>query len=359
MVFEKILGILLINYTSMNQKAKYIFLTNLFLVLVLMSHAQLQKFKVEIPQSPRFSIADSIKSVTIMNRSISDEFESFISDSLQIDFYKSNFDADRVLLDSAVSDTTIRVLGELLYESQRFDIVIPVDRYIPRYLSYKKEPEPLIWEYVESVCDLYKTDALIVLENLAMRAVTNYSKHYETWNGGTFMDTHSAQMDFYYRAHWRMYEPVHKTILVDVIEQDTLYWNGYEDDVNRLFAKLPSVKSALVETGIAAAIDLSKHIAPKWELETRYYYKLKNNSIDVAINYAAEGDWAQALELWLDSTETGNRQTRSKVMLNVALAYEMLGDIDNAIKWARTSKRTYYREVVNHYYKELLKRKKA
>ncbi len=337
---------------------KHILLANLFLIIGLMSQAQLQRFKVEIPKDPRFRIADTIRSVTIMNRSVSDEFENFVSDSLQIDFYEANFDTDRVLLDSIAADTSIQVLGDLLFESQRFDIVIPVDRYIPRYLSYKSEPKPLIWEYVESICDLYKTDVLIVLENFAIRTVTSYEKHYESWNLGVMTDTHEAKMDYYYRAHWRMYEPKNKTILVDVIEQDTLYWSGYEDDVNLLFARLPSVKSALIETGIAAAIDLSKHIAPKWDLETRFYYKLKDKSIDIAINYAAEGNWAEALELWLDFTEKGSRQSRSKVMLNVALAYEMLGDIDNAIKWTRNSKKIYYREVVNHYYKELLKQKK-
>lgn len=341
----------------MKLQLKHILLANIFIAMALMSQAQLQRFKVEIPKNPRYSIADSIRSVTIMNRSVSDEFENYISDSLQIDFYEANFDTDRVLLDSAAADTSIRVLGDILFESQRFDIVIPVDRYIPRYLSYKNEPSPLIWEYVASICDLYKTDALIVLENFAIRTVTNYEKHYEAWNSGGLTDTHEAKMDFYYRAHWRIYEPKNQEILVDVIEQDTLYWDGYEKNINLLFARLPSIKSALLETGIAAAIDLSKHIAPKWELETRFYYKLKDKSIDIAINYAAEGDWPEALELWLDFTERGNRQTRSKVMLNVALAYEMLGDLDNAIKWTRTSKRIYYREVVNHYYKELLKQK--
>ncbi|HKK82051.1 MAG TPA: DUF6340 family protein, partial [Prolixibacteraceae bacterium] len=78
--------------------------------------------------------------------------------------------------------------------------------------------------------------------------------------------------------------------------------------------------------------------------------------VDESVQLAAKGKWNEALNNWLDNAEHGNRSTQSKIMLNIALGYEMTGNIEEAIEWAKKSKAKYYREVTNHYIKELLKR---
>lgn len=318
--------------------------------------AQLKKFTVEVPTPPAFKIPDSIQSFTIMNRSMTSEFQNYDEKNLQVDFYKKNFNTNYVLLDSMAADTTIKVLGDLLFNSQRFDIVIPVNRNIYRLLPYTQTPQPLDWDYVALICETYNTDALVVLENFALRTVTNY-KTGEEWDGFTRYKYHFASMDFYSMAHWRIYEPDSQKILVDAImNQDTLYWDAYDFDLKELFKQIPTVKGAGTETAIKIALDFSDVIAPKWERAVRYYYILKNKQIDQSVELAADGKWAEALENWLKFTEKGNRSNQSKLMLNIALAYEMTGNIEDAILWAKKSQQLYYREVTNHYLKELLKR---
>lgn len=328
-------------------------------VLILYSlaaNAQLKKFTVEVPQSPKFKISDSIQSFTIMNRSMTSEFENFNEDSLQLSFYRKNFETNYILLDSTVADTTIKVLGDLLFNSNRFDVVIPVDRNIPRSMSYLKTPEPLNWTYVKNICDTYNTDALIVLENLALRVVTNYQTGREYANYSNYK-TYYASMDYYYRAHWRIYDPKSKNIVVDfIMNQDTIYWDNFTYDLVELFDGLPTVLDAAYQTGIKTAIDLSDIIAPVWSSATRYYYVMKNTEIDKSVKLAAEGKWQEALDNWLVYSESGGSSARSKIMLNVALGYEMTGNLSAAIEWAKKSINTYYREVTNHYLKELLKR---
>ncbi|MDA3928121.1 MAG: DUF6340 family protein, partial [Prolixibacteraceae bacterium] len=325
----------------------YFLLVLLFITIQLT--AQLKKFQVEVPQAPKFKITDSIQSFTLLNRSLTPEFKNYNEDSLQVAFFRKNFDANLILLDSITSDTTLRVLGELLYDSDRFDIVIPVERNIPRNLSYIKTPSPLDWNYVEEMCDLYKTDALIVLENIATRVVTNYDLNKE-YNAYSSYKTHYASIDFYYRAHWRIYYPKSKNIIVDfIMNQDTVFWDNFEYDLIELFKGLPSVKQASTETGIKIALEFSDIISPTWLQETRYYYVTKKAAIDKSIKLASEGNWEEALVNWNQYTNYGNSATRSKIMLNVALAYEMTGDLPNSIEWAQISSQKYYREVTNHY----------
>ena len=151
----------------------------MFTVFVVGTFAQLKKFTVEVPYPSKVEISDSIQSFLIMNRSMTPDFTNFNEDSLQISFYKENFNVNAVLLDSTAADTTIKALGDLLYQSGRFDIVIPVERNIYRLLPYAETPEPLTWNYVEALCNQFNTDALIVLENQAMRTITNYKSQRE------------------------------------------------------------------------------------------------------------------------------------------------------------------------------------
>jgi hypothetical protein len=71
---------------------------------------------------------------------------------------------------------------------------------------------------------------------------------------------------------------------------------------------------------------------------------------------AAEGNWQGALDNWMLYVENGNITLQSKVMLNIALGFEMTGNLPKAIVWVKKSMDTYYREISNHYLKELLKR---
>ncbi|MDA3881298.1 MAG: DUF6340 family protein [Prolixibacteraceae bacterium] len=337
-------------------KRAHIIIFFLLNLAITSAHAQLKKFTVEVPMPPKFEIPDSIQSFTIMNRSMTSEFQNYDEKELQVDFYKKNFRTNFVLLDSTAADTTIKVLGDLLFGSQRFDVVIPLERNIYRLLPYTDIPNPLDWNYINEICTTYDTDALIVLENIAIRTVTDY-KTGENWDGFNRYRYHYASMDFYSMAHWRIYEPSSQKIIVDAImNQDTIYWDAYDYDLKELFKQIPTVKDATTETAIKVALDFSDIIAPTWEKAIRYYYIVKNKQIDKSVELAAEGKWAEALENWLKYADSGKRSKQSKVMLNIALGYEMTGDIKQAIEWAKKSQQIYYREVTNHYLKELLKR---
>ena len=336
---------------------KKLYLLIIVSLVVLQSTAQLKKFTVEIPNTPKFKISDSIQSFTLLNRSITPEFSNFNSDSLQISFYKQNFRVTQTILDSIAADTTIKVLGELLFESERFDVVIPVDRNIYRLLPFAQTPEPLSWNYVESICEQFKTDALIVLENQAMHTNTNYKTQHE------FIDfssekTYLASVNFKSRTHWRIYDPKKKQIIVDHQKnEDSLYWESYEYDLRTTFRKLPSIKDAAIQTAVQNAVSFSDLIAPSWVEETRYYFVLDDTLIDKSVTLASDGNWEAAYENWKPFAEQGKSVKKSKIMFNLALAAEMNGNLDLAIDWAKKSKDAYYREVSSYYLNQLNKRK--
>lgn len=332
-----------------------IFVLFLLLLFSTNAHAQLKKFTAEIPHQPKIRITDSIQSLTLLNRSISPEYLDYNEDSLQIYFLKRKFKSDLIVLDKTISDTLLQIASNLLFESERFDVVIPVDRTIPRKEHFSQTPAPLDWNYVKYVCNTYNTDALLVLENLATRVVTNYTagKKYDDYENYS-EKYYYASIDYYYRIHWRLYAPKNEKIIYDVTtSQDTLFWDNEAYSLTSCFSNLPTIKQAGIETAINIAFNLSESIAPKWDEATRYYYVLKDSAIDKSVTYAIEGDWDSALNNWMQYVEEGNKSARSKIMLNIALAYEMTGDIDEAYNWAKKSYKTNFRDVTRYYLKEL------
>ena len=338
---------------------KTIFLL-IFTFCIISAYPQLRSFRVEIPYPPPIAISDSIQSLTLLNRSVTHEFENYDERELQIEFYKKNFSDDMILLDSVAADSTIKSLGIFLFESERFDIVIPTYNSVFRTETYTSTPEPFDWAFVNEMCSTYQTDALAVLENIAIRTVTNYNTAIDSYSFMIPQEYHYASMDFYSRSHWRIYYPETETIIVDIqMNHDTIYWDYFDYSLSDLFKGLPSVKSATIETSVKTAYDFSQKITPQWKSENRYYYVIRNKNIDKSVEMAATGNWQEALDNWLQYAESGNRFRRSKTQLNIALAYEMVGDLNSAIQWAQKSSETYYRSISNHYLKELLKRHAA
>ena len=69
-------------------------------------------------------------------------------------------------------------------------------------------------------------------------------------------------------------------------------------------------------------------------------------------------EWEPAMALWKDLAEKSNsKSTRSKAEFNIAIGYELQGNLNEAITWALKSYNTMYRTLTYNYL-EVLKRRK-
>jgi hypothetical protein len=65
------------------------------------------------------------------------------------------------------------------------------------------------------------------------------------------------------------------------------------------------------------------------------------------------------MDIWENLADsTKQKGLKSKAEYNMAIGYEMLGDIDEAIRWGLRSYKTMYRPLTYEYL-EILKRRKA
>lgn len=301
-------------------------------------------------------LPEHITSLTLMNRSISNEFRRFNADSLQRYFFARNFKVSAVVLDSVAADTTLKVLADLLFESGRYDVVIPKDRNFERELKFFRVPDELDWNEVRQICDEFQTDALLVMERYFNKLITDYTIHAAIPGYEEYV---SASIDSRYDAVVKIYDPAKEEIVRQLVVADTISWYDSDLSTKGLFARLPSLKECLIQTGIQVALDLDGKLSPGWVRDKRGYFVIRKDDAARITRWVEQNDWQSAYDYWLPDADSGNKLVRSKALFNLALASEMLGHVDEAIRWANESYHSRYHTQTERYLYKLGKRKKV
>ncbi len=307
---------------------------------------------IENARPAKEDLPSEIQSLTLMNRCMSNQYENYQEDSLQLYFYRQGFQLSKIVLDSTAADTTIRALAELLFESGRYDVVVPVERNIKRDISYELLPDTLSNMEVSRICQQYSTDALMVLERFSTKVMTDFSaEKYMDPTTGVYYSYYASQ-DLKYNAFFRIYRPGTKNPVKEFELVDTIYWESADYTQQRLFAKLPTIKQALINAGIKIALDIDSRISPTWISEKRGYFlfDLKN---DLGRQLMNENRTAEAKAFWLEKAQSTNNKTRARAEYNLALASELDGNIDQAIEWGLKSFYSHYQHQTEVYLKKL------
>ncbi len=344
-------------HMKLSSKINSVFI--ILLLLIAVSCSTTKNIYIEIPLKAEKEIPERIQSLALINRTVNDQYTDIKSDSLQKMFYIQNFRLDTTIYDLSAVDTMLNATGELLYESGRFDFVIPQNRFLDAQKnSFFTSTMP--WEEVKSLCETFQTDAVLSIDMYSTRIVTNYkTDNYFNTEFNQFVSASVAQMAVIYEVLFRMYDPIEEKIVVTEFFKDTLAWEDAATSARELFQHFTPVKQALAEAGIAAALDFSEKISPTWREETRPFYVKGDDNLKSAGILIDNGQWDQAIALWTKTVEqAGSKNIKSKAQLNIAIAYEIQGDIENAISWALKSYETMYRPITYQYLELLEKRKK-
>ncbi len=308
---------------------------------------------IETARPSTNQLSEDIKSLTLMNRSITNEFRKYDSDSLQSYFYSRQYDVEAVILDSLAADSTLKILADLLYESGRYDVVVPVERNLDREKPFNEIPNLLDWDEVKSICDDYNTDALLVIERFYNKLTTDF-----TMSPSLFSDSYAyASIDSKYNAIVRIYDPVKMEVSRQFVVDDTIYWYKEGPTSENVFSQMPPIKEALIQTGIQIALEIDEMLSPQWIRDSRAYFILEKSNYQQVSNLIEDNNWQELYNYWLPYSESEKKSIKSKAEFNLALASEMLDQLDLAIEWADKSYFTQYRNLTVNYLYKLKERK--
>lgn len=314
---------------------------------------------IEVPNQGKEELPERIQSLLIVNRTLDNSYSDLYKDSLQNIFYAKGFNLDTIIFDKQAADTMLRAISDLLFESGRYDVVIPEDRF----LSHKKNAfftEPLTLDDTKLLCESFRTDAVLSIDAYTTRVITTYDhENYYSPADGSFYSQSEAHMAVVYEALVKIYDPASEEVLFRDFMRDTLVWEDYDETARELFTHFTSVKQGLTEASIAVALDLAEKISTSWQREQRLIFVKGDDKLEEAGAFTDQGDWENAILLWEDlATKSSSKSLRSKAELNLAIAAELRGDIDESIEWGLKSYNTNFQQITYDYLEHLNRRKK-
>lgn len=313
---------------------------------------------IEIPIPAKNDLPEHIQSLTIVNRTVDNRYTDVESDSLQKIFYEQRFNYDTVIYDLQSADTLLQALGGLLFESGRYDVVIPVERFL-KFERNAFLTNEMDWNEVKALCDTFETDAVLSVDHFTTRVSTEFdSDTFFDQYSNSFVSAPVASMKVYYEALIRVYDTLEQKVISREFFRDTLFWEDVDRTTKSLMEKFTPVKQALTEAGIAVALDYTDKIGTVWRNERRTYFAKGNDIIKQSGTLINSGEVVPAINLLKEmESNTQAKGLRSKAQYNLAVAYELMGDTNSAIAWALKSYETMYR-LLTYEYLEILKRRK-
>jgi hypothetical protein len=331
-----------------------LFFISVLVLVILNSCISLQPLDIQISKKEPFPLPENIQSIAILNRAMHSGFTNQTSDSLEKSLFGEG-GINSVFRDSLAADTAIRVAAKALYESGRYDVVVPINRNILR-IDSSPLAEQLPSSFTDGICSDFHTNAVLVLERFEAHLVAscNLSRFDNEIPvkapGGKYQDS-TGDIYIHYNSVWRIYTLCDSCDIKQYNISDYRYWGGD-------YFNLPYLKDALIENGTAAGLKLSQNISPEWENAYREYFITHNKEIDAAIPLIKNNKWEEAAVIWLKYSTIPSKSIRSKVEFNLALASEMNGDLNLAMEWCGKSIKTVYSDDKKAYLSALELRKK-
>lgn len=320
------------------------------LMVILSSCVSTGKISIQVSGPPKRAIPNDIQSVVMMNKSMSPAFSDYNTDSLENLFVRKKLKLEKEFLDSLASDTTLQRMGNALYESGRFDVVIPLRRNLPTMNTQGKGlPASLTLPQVRQICNEFKTDALFVLENFSEKVKTSYQAESGFSADGIPMKEYRAYIQVAYHSNWKLYQPLEKLLMARFEVKDTIFWEKTGSSLQKTYEKLPTIKEALIGGAIENAENLASYISPVWRTEERMYFVTKNKDADKAIDFLKKNEWKEAQNKWMEFSTSKSVSLRSQIEFNLALASEMNGNLKEAVEWAGKSFKTKYSKAAEDY----------
>jgi hypothetical protein len=302
------------------------------IVIILSSCGGTRDMRVQVMRPALITVPQDIQSIAILNRSIptaKGNLESMVS-------------GEKPLQDKELSQECLRGLSETLFTSNRFvvkQVEYNMDASDPKSLTFGNV---LDWATVDSICARLQVNGLLVLEyfdtdftvhnpvGAAAQAVQGVLTGSQSTVEVTGTATASAGFRVYYaQKHIISYEDHFRWKRV---------WRQRSANAFEALSKMIKPNAALMDVSYLTGREFGMNIVPLFYWEPREMYKGKKGEMARGERQALSKDWEAALKTWTYVYETsGKNKIRAKAAFNMALCHEVLGNLEEAQKWASTA----------------------
>jgi hypothetical protein len=269
---------------------------------------------MEVIKPPKFVVSPEIKRIAVVSRNLkytADTLQNYqaIDRKLVKDKIRTNSDsvAKIACIDSLVNKLTIQ---------NRFDSIkiIPVGFFAEKRV---KEIRPNKDEWYQNLAKRTGSDGLILLDM--------FSCFYSRSSENSVANVVTSNI-------WSFYDNNKQKITNRYVQIDTLYWDGTDETGKVNKTLIPKKEAAIPIAAGVIGTNYAKHIQPSWTLVYRDIMTCDQEEFKKAATLATKNDWEAATAIWQNYAESKNRKNKIIALYNLALASEINGDVDLALK---------------------------
>jgi len=178
---------------------------------------------------------------------------------------------------------------------------------------------------VKALCNMYNANAVISLERIFFS--DNISEFY--LDDGEFYN----ELDVKVKTEWSIYDIDSRSNTIQFV--DSFLWQSSNYDRKITRDSLPKRYDALVDACILSGSNIADRMIPQWEKEDRYFFLSNNKLMNQAMDSVPYRKWEKAIELWKIAADSSkSEKIKYQSYNNIAVSYEIIGNIDNAIDYA-------------------------
>ncbi len=321
-----------------------------FIVAVCSGCSKYGNVTLKYPTASEAVLPENIHTIAIVNRSLVKKEDK------QNSLLEAVISGEIAGSDKKASGECLKGVYDGVKNWKQVEIIIPTTNQL--YGTGKREtPELVDWKIVKQICNSEKADALLVLETFDSNSDILSNPVNTAINSvltGTLPPPPSNQITMNVKCFWRLYDPVNQKIIDQ--HQSTNYFTF--DKGTSLIVIPPQEK--LLQTSYHAGEEYIQRFLPSYYYVKRILYKKGKRAdkqrFSSAFRKSEVADWDGALQLWEPLTKSENTKNAGRACLNMAVAYEVLGETDKALIWAKKGYTDFGNKLARDYQNQLQNR---
>ncbi|MCH7403600.1 DUF6340 family protein [Belliella kenyensis] len=240
-------------------------------------------------------------------------------------------------------EATISSVQQELNTSPRFEVIRARER-LKGGLFAQVFPTPLTWPQIEALCNEYEADAVLALEKFSSDFIITDKKQLIKKTEGEGRNSRTVEVQGIYaegvasvKVGFRLYDPQSKNITDQRDFEKTNLWSAEAETRAQALALMIDKAKATQYVGQVAGTSYAHRIAPMYlNINRTIFQKPKSNiALVLGARHGEVNQWEEAIDVWKDGLNDAiNEKEGGRICYNIAVGYEVLGELESAKFWA-------------------------
>lgn len=266
--------------------------------------------------------------------------------------------------DRAGVQALIEALRDQLTYANRFETAVAAERLTSSSFGAAL-PAPLEWSRVDQLTQAHGADLLLSIEVFDSDFVVTRARRLVTKTITENNQTREIEVPEIHAdgvsdvtIGIRIYDPRRRDIADEEVYQRKRLWEASAATITEALAGLIDKADATRYLGREVGVDYACKISPMPTRVSRTFYGKSKHvpEMEAGGRHADIADWEGAIAIWEKGLARAPTKEAGQLCFNIAVAYEVLGDWQNARHWAERSYVDYGNNEAHGYLAELRRR---